>query len=596
MALAMAGCPQTGPGTGNNNNNNNGEPASVTVTIFGQGTVDQSAQGNMVTLTANPGTGWDFDRWSEADVDDPEANPITVDATDIETITATFIMDRPSGPVCGDSVLDRSEECDDGNTDDGDGCSRLCEIEEIEPVCGNALVEEGEQCDDNNTVNGDGCSATCQSEPPPPPPPGCGDGVVNATEECDDSGESETCNTDCTTSACGDGVRNATAGEQCDDGNTVAGDGCGASCQNESGGGGGGGGGGAVCGNGTRESNEQCDDGNTTPGDGCSATCQNEPPPAGCGDGVVNGTEQCDDSGESATCNANCTMSLCGDGTRNATAGEQCDDGNTTAGDGCSATCQTEATGLTNNSCNTPTAVGNGTRTYSNVGATTDGPASAACDFGLVDAGQVGSDIWYCYTATCTGPAFFSLCGSQYDTKLAVYEGCGCPNAAPIGCSDDDCGTDLGNFQSRVALAVTSGQSYLVRVGGYNGEQGEGRLTIGCNVDTCATSTGDCFTGTPTSPPGCHDAANSSCCADTCELDRFCCDVAWDETCADEAAGVCTGNFPACAPSSGPCETPQATGGCSNASCCNSVCNVDPFCCLDSWDSICVEEAASMCP
>ncbi len=126
MALAMAGCPQTGPGTGNNNNNNNGEPASVTVTIFGQGTVDQSAQGNMVTLTANPGTGWDFDRWSEADVDDPEANPITVDATDIETITATFIMDRPSGPVCGDSVLDRSEECDDGNTDDADACPSTC--------------------------------------------------------------------------------------------------------------------------------------------------------------------------------------------------------------------------------------------------------------------------------------------------------------------------------------------------------------------------------------------------------------------------------------------------------------------------------------
>ncbi len=32
------------------------------------------------------------------------------------------------------------------------------------PVCGNGLVESGEQCDDGNTVNGDGCSSTCQKE------------------------------------------------------------------------------------------------------------------------------------------------------------------------------------------------------------------------------------------------------------------------------------------------------------------------------------------------------------------------------------------------------------------------------------------------
>lgn len=31
-------------------------------------------------------------------------------------------------------------------------------------VCGNGIVEAGEQCDDGNTVNGDGCSSTCQNE------------------------------------------------------------------------------------------------------------------------------------------------------------------------------------------------------------------------------------------------------------------------------------------------------------------------------------------------------------------------------------------------------------------------------------------------
>ncbi|MDP3734415.1 MAG: DUF4215 domain-containing protein, partial [Nanoarchaeota archaeon] len=38
-------------------------------------------------------------------------------------------------------------------------------------VCGNSIIEGSEQCDDGNTVSGDGCSSTCQSESPPPPPP-----------------------------------------------------------------------------------------------------------------------------------------------------------------------------------------------------------------------------------------------------------------------------------------------------------------------------------------------------------------------------------------------------------------------------------------
>lgn len=35
-------------------------------------------------------------------------------------------------------------------------------------VCGNGIVEAGEQCDDGNTTNGDGCSSTCQLENQPP--------------------------------------------------------------------------------------------------------------------------------------------------------------------------------------------------------------------------------------------------------------------------------------------------------------------------------------------------------------------------------------------------------------------------------------------
>jgi cysteine-rich repeat protein len=94
--------------------------------------------------------------------------------------------------TCGNGIVEPSEQCDDGNTVSGDGCSATCRLES----CGNGIIDFGETCDDGNTVSGDGCSATCQREPR------CGDGVLDP-------------------------------GEQCDDGNTVSGDGCSSSCKRE---------------------------------------------------------------------------------------------------------------------------------------------------------------------------------------------------------------------------------------------------------------------------------------------------------------------------------------------------------------------------
>jgi cysteine-rich repeat protein len=33
-------------------------------------------------------------------------------------------------PICGDHIVEPPETCDDGNTNDGDGCSSMCQIEE----------------------------------------------------------------------------------------------------------------------------------------------------------------------------------------------------------------------------------------------------------------------------------------------------------------------------------------------------------------------------------------------------------------------------------------------------------------------------------
>jgi uncharacterized repeat protein (TIGR01451 family) len=91
---------------------------------------------------------------NEAEVDD---------STTIVTSPQVCIdaSDGGSGPVCGNNITEPPEECDDGNTISGDGCSATCTLES---VCGNFIIEPPEQCDDGNTISGDGCSATCMTE------------------------------------------------------------------------------------------------------------------------------------------------------------------------------------------------------------------------------------------------------------------------------------------------------------------------------------------------------------------------------------------------------------------------------------------------
>jgi cysteine-rich repeat protein len=80
---------------------------------------------------------------------------------------ATFTL-HVNGPVCGNGTPEGGEECDDGNTTPGDGCSATCTIE---PFCGDGEEDPGEQCDDGNNTPGDGCSATCTLEFTPAPVP-----------------------------------------------------------------------------------------------------------------------------------------------------------------------------------------------------------------------------------------------------------------------------------------------------------------------------------------------------------------------------------------------------------------------------------------
>lgn len=134
-----------------------------------------------------------------------------------------------------------------------------------------------------------------------------------------------------------------------------------------------------------------------------------------------------------------------------------------------------------NDTCAAATVVGNGTTNFSNTNATTDGPAEPNfCNANGYT--QIGNDVWFSWTnGPNAGDAVISLCGSTFDTKLAVYAGATCPSAAGniISCSDNARTCSSGNgTQSEVAFRATANGQYLIRVGGYNGATGDGVMNI----------------------------------------------------------------------------------------------------------------------
>ncbi len=198
---------------------------------------------------------------------------------------------------CGDGNPDPTEACDDGNGVEGDGCANDCTVEDgfvcdwtaetgtvcAAPGCGNGIVEDGEACDDgadNSDTEADACRTDCSAA-------SCGDGAIDTGEVCDDGVDNsddtaDACRTDCSAPSCGDGV--ADTGEACDDGadnSDVVADACRVDCSAPS------------CGDGVVDADEACDDGNLLDDDGCSALCEIEAPADGDGDGVDDIVDNC---------------------------------------------------------------------------------------------------------------------------------------------------------------------------------------------------------------------------------------------------------------------------------------------------------------
>jgi len=282
-----------------------------------------AAHGKVVMFAPppHPGNGatweWDGSTWTQLDLDSPSTRTLAGGTMAYDsarqrlaiyggTFGLTFFDDEEdvvffdagdptcgTPPVCGDGIVDAPEGCDDfGFSGCCVGCQPAapgapcstedarCDRQEhcVPTSCGNAFVDPGEACDDGNGFDGDCCTNTCTARDVGAAcqasagaasgfcapsgqclPTLCGDGVVEATEDCEPPG-SECCTGTCTFAPVGTSCLGPPGAiGECDGaGNCFS----------------------ASCGDGTIEPPEQCDD---PANPCCSPLCQPNPDGGLCG-------------------------------------------------------------------------------------------------------------------------------------------------------------------------------------------------------------------------------------------------------------------------------------------------------------------------
>jgi hypothetical protein len=105
-----------------------------------------------------------------------------------------------------------------------------------------------------------------------------------------------------------------------------------------------------------------------------------------------------------------------------------------------------------------------------------------------------GNDVWFRFEPACDGNAIIDTFGSQFDTVLSVHSDCpSFVGGNSIACNDDHTFPAPNNRASLLTFNFTGGQTYLIRVSGYNGANGSYTLrsliSYGVNNDECSTAT-----------------------------------------------------------------------------------------------------------
>jgi hypothetical protein len=220
------------------------------------------------------------------------------------------------------------------------------------------------------------------------------------------------------------------------------------------------------------------------------------------------------------------------------------------------------------------------------------GHRGPGCDDAACEAAVCGADPGCCvgdgnWDVTCAGLAA-SLCADLCSGAVCMH--------TPVDCDDGDACTDDGCDPASgcTHTPIRCGDGSTCTEDSCDPDTGCVNTPIDCDdgdactVDACSPGLSNCCV--PNGGLGCDEAG---CQATVCATDPFCCDTAWDDVCADEAASLCGDLCDAIVSST--CCVPNGGLGCDDARCQAAVCAIDPFCCDTAWDGICAEEAASLC-
>jgi hypothetical protein len=147
---------------------------------------------------------------------------------------------------------------------------------------------------------------------------------------------------------------------------------------------------------------------------------------------------------------------------------------------------------------------------YSDSGATCDNHWDV--DFSCGFTYGISPDVFYSYTACADGTVTVDLCGSGYDTEVAVFNA----SLVEVACNDDFCG-----LQSTTSFNATAGAFYYIVVSGYYGSCGSYVINVtgpDCSArGACCAADGTCSVTTQSGCQGTYQGDDTSCSPNPCE-------------------------------------------------------------------------------
>jgi hypothetical protein len=144
--------------------------------------------------------------------------------------------------------------------------------------------------------------------------------------------------------------------------------------------------------------------------------------------------------------------------------------------------------------------------------------------------GGIGCDDPACTDLVCAQDPF--CCDVSWDGLCAQTANASCPICSGV---PETCGNGAIDDPSEVCDGLDLGGESCTTQGFDAGALGCGPTCTGFDTSACVEYEGPCCSGDLT--PGCFEP---TCTAEVCGIEPFCCDVVWDNLCAQAAQASCT--------------------------------------------------------